>query len=368
MTVTRIRSAVLVLFIAAAVALTTGCGAGHSSVNPALAAADEGQQAAAAAIAAGAIATAGENQLFAGGSVAWLDHPRGDLRGDARDPLDAILRDAGNEPPSPTIGSGVITNASSSFPLTTANLPQVVQSNSQLTYTIDTAGLPANWYHVALTIPGGQQWKIVSENGNTTIFTSGQMDMFISDTVSSDDHAGNWTHAIQSYAIIGSATTACMTGAVTIADGTVRPTTLYGLRHESHTVQRAIANGIVTRTDSVIVDGDFSGMPAGTTPASPGNGPNPANTNPPQIFSLWVQPCTTPTGYHTFLWSRLCNYTEVYSYAAGAATPGPGQVPFHAEDVFITKDTYTPYGPLTDYALINTFRMTYDLGRAAQFY
>jgi hypothetical protein len=350
----------------AGLGLATGCGGGHSSVNPAIALADEAQQTSVAATAAGAMASAGVNQLFSGGSFAWRPQPVGHLATDAADPLTVMLKDSGNEPPSPTVGGGTITSASPSFPTTTAGQPQVVRPSSALTYSIDTAGLPAGWYHVALATVGGSPWTIVDETGNTAKFSTGAMDLFVLDTVTADDHAGNWTHVIDSYAIVTAAIP--LAGAVTIADGTIRPLSLTGLRHEHRTVARTVSGGVATRTDTVIVDGDFSALPAGTTPPSPGNGPNLSNATPPQLLSIWAMAATTPTGFHNFQWSRTANYTEVYSFAPGAATPGTGSVPFHAETVYVTKDGYTPYGPLTDFTLINAFRMVYDLNRAAQFY
>jgi hypothetical protein len=177
---------------------------------------------------------------------------------------------------------------------------------------------------------------------------------------------GNWTEVINSYDIVNQAT--ALSGAVTNDDGTVRPLTLYGLRHESRTVQRALVGGIVTRTDTVQVDGDFSAMPAGTTPPSPGNGPNPANASPPEMLSQWTTPSTTPEGAHTFVWSRLSDYTLVYSYVAGAPTPGVPAVPTHTEILWITTDSNAPDGPLDDITLIDNFHLVYDLTRSAQFF
>jgi hypothetical protein len=369
-------------------ALLTGCGSSGSSNystpgggstptgtspgtggTPAAVGADDAAQSSAASAAVGTATDAGVSQLFAGGTaakaiidpapvVAWQSS-HDVIMHDGPSPLSALVKSV-DTTPSPAISSGMIT-AGPNFGGSGAS--------GSIPYEIDTTGLPANYFHVQLTFDASHTLTLHTENGDTAVINSGELDIYVVGTLVSSNGAGNWDYRIDHYSTMPTANP--ITVNVTTAAGGSWVTKITGLRHGNREYVRTrtpVTGSLptITLTESFTVDGNFSGFPTGTTVANPGNGPTLADTaGATHAFTKWVFAAVgSAGGTHTFTWDRYATFGLNYVRTGGTALSVTVNAPF--ENVYITKDGGTPVGPLSQAGLSSQFHITNDLSQSAQ--
>jgi hypothetical protein len=325
--------------VVASALLLTGCGGSDSAsttTGPSTTAQDA-QTASASSAVAGTATDAGLNQLYVGGSIALLEPPRTGVVSDGGSGITEIMRSASVVRPEPLTGAGMITTTLYTNP---------VMISGSIAYSSDTVGLPANWYHISLTFSASAPFTIRTDEGNTAAITGGELDMYVHNVDGTDDGAGTWTRTVDSYESIPAGSPLTVT--VTLGNGTVRTSSLTGLRHVVRGITHALNGSTVTRTDNVQVDGNVSGVPI--TPSLT-NGPSlPDRTGTSQVFTDWQSAVQINTGGqitdHTFVWNRYCTYTVTYTYQLGTIV-WSGAISDYVENVYVTLDG-VQVGPLSD--------------------
>jgi hypothetical protein len=311
---------------------------------------EEARTASGASAVSGTALDAGLNQLYSGGSIALREQPRGGPVSDGNSGPYEIIRSLNNTRPEPFTGAGMITAATYTNP--------IVVSGS-ISYSSDTSGLPANWYHVSLDFSSTSPFTITTDEGDRAAITGGQIDLYVQNIDGADDGVGNWSRTVDSYVSIAAASP--ITIVVTLTDGTVRTSTLTGERHVNRVINRTVAGSTVSRSDGVTIDGNVAGVPI--APALT-NGPSLNDRNgASHAFTQWnhaVQVAAAGgTVNHIFVWNRYCTYTVSYSYQVGTLV-WSGAISNYFENVYVSLDG-TQAGPLSDLQLYVDYRMLHNL-------
>jgi hypothetical protein len=360
---------------AATAVLLAGCGSDATSTATTVTTpgSDDAAQSGASSAAVGSASDAGVSQLFSGGTaaMAMIDpHPvvawqlvRRDGMDDGPAPLDALVKSS-DTAPAPNGGSTTITagpnfggpGCSGSFPC-----------------EIDTGGtLPAGYYHVALTFDTAHTLTLHTENGDTATITGGELDLYVkgTDVTPSGHPLGSWDYIIDVYSTMPATNPIVVN--VTTANGGSWTTRVNGLRHGKREYVRSQtgigAGAVVSLTESFTVDGDFSGFPAGTTVPNPGNGPLLLDRgNSQHNFTKWVfNSVGAAGGSHVFTWDRYATFGLNYVRTGGTALTVSVTAP--AENIYITKDTGLPVGPLDLAGLKAQYHVSGDLTQSAASY
>ena len=339
--------------------LVSACGGTNddNGGTPLSAATLDARTASAASAVGGTATDAGLNQLYAGGSIALREPPKHGPVGDGGSGVNEIIRSLTNARPEPFTGAGMITTATYTNP--------IVVSGS-ISYSSDTTGLPANWYHIALDFSSTSPFTITTDEGDQAAITGGQIDLYVLNTDGADDGAGNWSRTVDSYVTIPA--TSPVTIVVTLRDGTVRNASLTGERHVNRGIIRTVTGTTVSRTDAVTIDGNVAPVPI--TPAMV-DGPSLLDRNGTgQVFTQWnhavqisgaLGPATA-----TLVWNRYCTYTVSYSYQVGTVV-WSGAIANYFENIYLTRNG-VQVGPLSDLQVLADYGILHDLnGSGGQF-
>jgi|GEM_PF-6904959 hypothetical protein len=337
----------------------TGCGSSNNASNsPAQTTGGDAQATSAASSAVGLASDAGLNQLYNKGVAAFREAPRSTIVNDGPRPVNEIIFCLNNTPPSPAIGSSVIT---------TTAYPSPIYTSGQIQFEADSTGLPADWYHISLSFTSGNPFVVTNEEGDVITIDSGSFELYVSDPGAvGSGTPGDWTDTIDCYAYI--AQSAPITAVVQLASGGTRTTSLSGLRHVKRAITRSITGTTVTRADNVTIDGDYSNLSGIVTPTIV-SGPSLADRNGTiHPFTMWQHTTTLADGLvHTFLWDRHCTYSVTYTYQQGSPT-WIGTIANYYENVYIQKDDLPQIGPLSDIKLALDYGIIIDMNRGAALY
>jgi hypothetical protein len=334
--------------------LASACGnANHGGSTELPAGTADTRTASGASAAAGTATDAGLNQLYVGGSIALRELPGHGPVSDGNSGVNEIIRSLNNVRPEPVTGAGMITSTTYANP--------IVVSGS-ISYSSDTNGLPANWYHVSLDFSSTSPFTITTDEGDRAAITGGQINLYVLNTDGADDSAGNWSRTVDSYVVIPA--TSPVTVVVTLTDGTVRTSSLTGERHVNRVINRTVSGTTVSRSDGVTIDGTVAPVPI--TPAL-ANGPGLVDRNGTgQVFTQWNNAVQIDVAgginNHTFVWDRYCTYTVSYSYQVGTLV-WSGAISNYVENVYVTLDG-VQVGPLSDLQLYVDYALLHDLNRS----
>lgn len=352
-----------------------GCGSGDATTAaPATQAPADVGQGSSGSAAVGVAADIGVQQLYGGsGALAYrrpLPSVNGMWDGDVG-PASIEGVASAIEPPTPS----------------SSNVNLIPSMNLNATFTagavnceMDTTGLPAaqtatvpttSWFHIGLTFAGSSPFTVRDDNGATAQITSGELDLYVHDQVTFNDHAGNWTRSIDIYSMMPVGNP--LTVVETAADNTSRTVTITGQRHAHRVIvhkRDAIAN-LVTGLHLHTVDGDFSGYPTFTSGgiASPGNGPAKPDTGSPAATRYFTQWTNTVSNAPVFVWNRYATFAVEYTHPIGSSTvttvvPGDGTTLANGdgttytvsanESIYVTRNG-TITGPFTLAQLLSTY-------------